>query len=146
MWSKMSVFDLATRIPLLVSVPWVTQTHGQRSNALVEAVDLFPTLADIAGIPVPSSEGLQGTSLLPLVMDPGGEAVHVAALSQIPRCWQNETKQGGKCGAERNKTNSVYNMCDCHWAPAKYIAFMGEPAPRLWHHLPIARPLILRFY
>ena len=125
MWSKMSVFDLATRIPLLISVPWMPRSHGQRTNNLVEAVDLFQTMADIAGIPVPASEGLQGTSLLPLLMEPDGKGVKVAALSQIPRCWQNETMQSDKCGAEKNKTNSEYNMCDCHWAPAKYIAFMG---------------------
>lgn len=125
MWSKMSVFDLATRIPLLISVPWMPQSHGRRSDALVEAVDVFPTLAESAGIPVPAGEGLQGSSLLPLLANPAAPGPHVAALSQIPCCWQNETKQSGKCGAEKNKTNSEYNMCDCHFAPAKYIAFMG---------------------
>ena len=49
-------------------VPWMPQSHGQRSEAFSEAVDVYPALADIAGsIPVPVSEGLQGSSLVPLL-------------------------------------------------------------------------------
>ena len=32
MWCKMSVFDVATRIPLLISVPWLSDTHGSTAN------------------------------------------------------------------------------------------------------------------
>ena len=74
---------------------------------------------------MPAEEELQGSSLLPLLVNPAAPGPHVAALSQIPRCWQNETKLRGKCGAEKNEPNSEYKMCDCHWAPAEYIAFMG---------------------
>jgi arylsulfatase A-like enzyme len=67
MWCKMSVFDVGTRIPLLISVPWLNQTHGQRTDSFAEAVDIMPTLAELAGIPAPASLGLQGKSLVPLV-------------------------------------------------------------------------------
>ena len=79
----------------------------------------------MAGVPVPASEGLQGKSLVPVLKQPDTAKVHVVALSQFPRCWQNETmvNNGRKCGDERNQTNSLENMCDCHWAPAKYDAF-----------------------
>lgn len=123
----MSVFDLGTRIPLLISTPWIKSSHGSKTNAFAEAVDIFPTLAELAGIPVPPSEGLQGRSLVPVLFAPTSAKVHAVALSQFPRCWQNETQVNGgrKCGDEKNKTNSPENMCDCHWAPGKYIDFMG---------------------
>ena len=124
----MSVFDLGTRIPLLISANWLNATHGKTSQSFAEAVDLMPTLADLAGIPVPESEGLQGKSLVPVLTDPTVSAtVHEVALSQFPRCWQNETQVNGgrKCGDEKNQTNDEHNMCDCHWAPGKYINFMG---------------------
>ena len=91
MWCKMSVFDVATRIPLLISAPWLAGSRGRKTQAFAEAVDIFQTLADLAGIPVPGSEGAQGKSLVPVMRAPAdaSAAVHRAALSQFPRCWQN---------------------------------------------------------
>lgn len=86
MWCKMSVFDLGTRIPLLMSAPWLKSSHGSKIQAFAEAVDIFPTLADLAGIPVPESEGLQGKSLVPVLSAPATGTVHAVALSQFPRC------------------------------------------------------------
>ena len=48
----MQNFEDATRVPLILHVPGVTD-GGMRTNALVELVDVFPSLAEIAGIPVP---------------------------------------------------------------------------------------------
>ena len=130
MWCKMSVFDVATRIPLLISAPWMTESHGQKTQAFAEAVDIFQTLGELAGIPVPESEGAQGKSLVPVMRAPAdpATAVHRAALSQFPRCWQNQTAVNGgvqRCGDENNNTNSVENMADCHWTRNEGIAFMG---------------------
>ena len=70
-------------------------------------------MADLAGIPVPESEGLQGKSLVPVLSAPATGTVHAVALSQFPRCWQNETQVNGgkKCGDEQNRTNSPENIC-----------------------------------
>ena len=40
------------------------------SGALVELVDVYPTIAELAGVPVPSSEGIDGVSLAPFFEDP----------------------------------------------------------------------------
>ena len=153
MWCKMSVFDLATRIPFMISAPWMGGTRGKRTEAFAEAVDIMPTLADLAGIPVPASEGLQGKSLVPVMKDPEGaavEAIHTAALSQFPRCWQNETHANGgrRCGDENNQTNSEYNMCDCHWAPAEFITFMVGGHVQMnslfWPLLLVHQPCLVR--
>ncbi len=81
LWAKTSNFDLDTRVPLLVSVPGQA-TRGQRSDALVELIDLFPTLVDVCQLPKPP--GLEGTSLVPVVADPS-RSVKDAAYHQHPR-------------------------------------------------------------
>ncbi|ELT93612.1 hypothetical protein CAPTEDRAFT_134558 [Capitella teleta] len=49
-WCKHSMFELAARVPLLLRVPGQTD-RGVTTNHLVELVDLFPTLVDVAGLP-----------------------------------------------------------------------------------------------
>lgn len=67
----MTNFDQATRIPMIISLPPSRQPHpGGVSEALVEMIDLFPTLVEAAEIPSPP-QTLHGASLLPLMKDPG---------------------------------------------------------------------------
>ena len=57
-------YDCLTRVPLMVRWPGRFKA-GTKVDALVELIDLAPTLLESAGIPVPS--GMQGRSLLPLL-------------------------------------------------------------------------------
>ncbi len=68
MWCKHTNYEEATRIPLFFVAPKVTKpkTH---SAALVETVDIFPTLCQLVKIPPPP--GLEGTSLVPVLGNPG---------------------------------------------------------------------------
>ena len=66
-WGKHNVMHLATHAPLIVAGPGVP--GGQRSPQLVEFVDIYPTLCDLAGITT-TNQGLQGTSFIPLLSDP----------------------------------------------------------------------------
>lgn len=77
-WAKGTNFELSTRVPLIVSLPGAA-TAGRRSRGLVELVDLYPTLAEVCGLPIP--EGLEGTSFRPLLADPD-RAWKTAAFSQ----------------------------------------------------------------
>ncbi|MFM8932828.1 MAG: sulfatase-like hydrolase/transferase [Gemmataceae bacterium] len=63
MWSKHTNYEQATRIPLLVRAPG--QTNGGASAAMIETVDIYPTLCDLAGLKTP--EKLDGISFAPLV-------------------------------------------------------------------------------
>jgi iduronate 2-sulfatase len=58
------------------------RTAGRRTDSLVEWNDLFPTLADLGGLPLPS--GLEGVSLRPVLNDPAA-TVKPAAFTQHPR-------------------------------------------------------------
>lgn len=66
-WGKVTLFDVCTRVPLMIRVPGVT-TAGSRSTALSELVDVFPTLTELCQVQTPN--GLQGISLVPCLRDP----------------------------------------------------------------------------
>ncbi len=66
MWTKQTLFEASLRVPLVFAFP--DAPPGRTSDALVETVDLFPTLVDLCGLPAPS--GLDGLSLRPLIEDP----------------------------------------------------------------------------
>ncbi len=92
MWAKFTNMEDDTRVPLMLRVPGVTDA-GIRTDALVELVDVFPTLAELAGLPVPqvcpkdNKEVLacvEGTSVVPLIKNPEKEWKN-ASFSQYPR-------------------------------------------------------------
>ena len=81
LWCKHTNFENATRAPLIVCAPGA-KAPGHRTEALVEFVDIYPTLAQLAGLPLP--EGLDGASFAPLLDNPD-QPGKTAALSQFPR-------------------------------------------------------------
>lgn len=81
LWAKTSNFELDARVPLLIA-PVSPKRPGARTDSLVEMLDLFPTLVDLAGLPAPT--GLEGTSLAPILADPS-VSVKPAAFTQHPR-------------------------------------------------------------
>ncbi len=80
-WCKHTNFEIDTRVPMIISVPGM-QAKGKKSPALVEFVDIYPTLSELAGLPLP--DHLQGKSFVSLLDDPEKEWKE-AALSQYPR-------------------------------------------------------------
>ena len=69
-WTKHVNYELANRIPLLIAAPGVTRP-GSRTGQLAETVDIYPTLAELAGLPEPApSQPLDGESLVPVLKDP----------------------------------------------------------------------------
>jgi arylsulfatase A-like enzyme len=68
-WCKHTNFEVASRTPLLVVAPGVE--GGRVSRRLVEYIDIYPTLCDLAGLPKPGH--LQGRSLRALLADVDAE-------------------------------------------------------------------------
>lgn len=66
LWCKHALFNTSTLTPLMISAPGFKQ--GQRTDALVEFVDIYPSLCELAGIPLPGH--LQGRSFVPLLENP----------------------------------------------------------------------------
>jgi uncharacterized sulfatase len=80
-WMKQTLFEHATRAPLIIAGPGVTAA-GRSSPRIVEFLDLYPTLVALAAVPAPP--GLHGRSVAPLLKDPSAPWEH-AALSQVRR-------------------------------------------------------------
>jgi len=79
-WSKHTNFELDTHVPMIISDPDFPK--GIRTDALTEFVDIYPSLTELCGLPMP--EGIEGTSFVPLMDDPK-KPWKKAAFSQYPR-------------------------------------------------------------
>ena len=74
-WTKRTAWELATRVPLVIRAPGRSAAGGA-TDALVELLDVYPTLVDLCGLPQPA--GLEGRSLVPLLEEPDADWPHVA--------------------------------------------------------------------
>jgi uncharacterized sulfatase len=66
LWRKMTVFEEASHVPLIISAPGLER--GVACRRLVEWTDIYPTLTQLCGLGNPP--GLEGISLVPLLHDP----------------------------------------------------------------------------
>ena len=80
-WCKHTTTENDTNTALLLSVPGMKHA-GAKTKSIVEFVDIYPTLAELAGLPLPKH--LEGLSFKP-VMDEPTRAWKSAAFSQYPR-------------------------------------------------------------
>jgi iduronate 2-sulfatase len=69
-WQKLSLWEDSTRVPLLISAPGFEGSAGQSSHGIAELIDLYPTIADLAGLKDQAPAILQGVSLRPLLEQP----------------------------------------------------------------------------
>ncbi len=81
LWEKHTNFEIAARAPLIISLP-KQKTAGQKCEAPVEFVDVYPTLAEVCGLSAPAK--IDGTSLKPFLENPAAPAAKIA-MSQYPR-------------------------------------------------------------
>jgi arylsulfatase A-like enzyme len=63
LWSKHVTFETALRTPLIIKVPG--KTKGQKTNAITEFIDVYPSLAELTGIEIPDT--VDGKSFVPIL-------------------------------------------------------------------------------
>ncbi len=85
-WGKHTLFEESLRSPLIIRYPGL-KSPGKATSSVVETIDIFPTLCDLAGLETPTH--LDGRSLLPQLKDP--KAAGRAALSYTQSDFPSET-------------------------------------------------------
>jgi iduronate 2-sulfatase len=99
---------------------------GQATEAIVETIDLYPTLCELAGVPVLA--GLSGSSLLPHLDDPktsGGEAVSYFGANETIR-----TDRHRLIRHNNGKKQPAYELYD-HSSPEKETKNIANAHPDL---------------
>jgi arylsulfatase A-like enzyme len=70
-WSKAgSLFEMGCRVPLIIAAPGL-EGNGRACYRIVQSIDLYSTLAELCGLPVPA--GGEGVSLTPLLHHPAAD-------------------------------------------------------------------------
>lgn len=87
-WGKHALYEESLRSPLIISYPDIPQP-GVLSDALVETLDVFPTLCDLAGLPEP--EFVEGVSLGPILDDPASMGHPAISYRPTARTIRTET-------------------------------------------------------
>jgi len=112
LWQKFVFYESSVGVPLIFRVPGLTPENA-RSTTPVSLVQIFPTLAEICGLPAPS--GLDGASLAPLLREPG-RAMDTTVFSEFalntPRAKYMIRRGDFKFCFYVNDTPELYNLRD----------------------------------
>ena len=79
-WGKATNYEIATRVPFIVWTP-AMQDPGKATDGIVELLDIYPTLCELAGLPTPAH--CEGRSFVPLLENPMAQWWK-PAISQFP--------------------------------------------------------------
>jgi iduronate 2-sulfatase len=123
-WGKHALFEESLRSPLIVSYPEMPQP-GQATQAMVETLDLFPTLCELAELPQP--DFVHGVSLVPVLRDPC-VAGHPAVSYGRARTIRTDTH---RLIAHRDGHVELYD----HTTPEKETVNVADREPQLVQQL-----------
>jgi len=121
-WQKIMLFDRVCRVPMII-VPPKTENAGKTCRGIAELVDLYPTVAELAGLKGP--QALEGTSVVPLLRDPSG-AGKQAAFAQVHR---------GKTGIGRTIRTDRYRYTEWNAGKDGVELYDEQADPQEYHNL-----------
>ncbi len=122
-WSKPTNFESVTRIVLMISAPGMPR--HQRTDALVELIDIYPSLCELCGLQAP--DYLEGTSFVPLMREPT-RPWKTAAFS----CLTDYTTRSIRTDRYRfiERANGQNELYDYQLDPEEDHNLAGEPKMR----------------
>ena len=111
LWQKQSLFEGSARVPMLIVAPG-TAGKGSVVKTPVSHLDLFPTLAELAGIKAPAN--LQGQSLVPMLKDPSATG-RGWALTQVVRGGNFNRQGAAPARGDKGKRFFGYSLRTPRW-------------------------------
>lgn len=143
-WEKWTNWEHGTRVPLIVKVPWLEKSQNKQTSAIVELVDIFPSLAELTNNPVPLSYGLDGASFAQLLHNPDTSLPKNTSLSVFPRCPANRNDptqywQGNDCNLiERTNFFSLgVTLREDEWRYTEWLHWDEKNLQPLFNEQPI---------
>ncbi|MEZ7956976.1 MAG: sulfatase [Rubritalea sp.] len=140
-WCKHTNEEIATRVPMIIRVPG--KQGGQKTMALTEFVDIYPSLCKLTGLPVPNH--CQGDSFTPLLDNPNANWKE-AAYSQYDKGRNRGTSVRTKIWRytewRNRKTNKIdaVELYNLEKDPGATVSVHNNPknAPVLSRHAALA--------
>lgn len=126
MWCKHSCFETSLRAPLIFVTPDAMKlSAGAGTSSLAEFIDIYPTLCELTGLPLPKH--LDGQSLLPILKDPHA-TVKKAAISRFKDGDTIRTSQF-RYTVYRNKQGRMtgHMLYDHHEDPGENVNVADDP-------------------
>lgn len=128
LWQKQSLFEGSSRVPLIVAAPKVAQ-KGAVAGAPVSHLDLFPTLAELAGVKAPAN--LQGQSLVPMLKDTAVKG-RGWALTQVVRGGNIKRFGASPASGDAGKRFFGYSLRTPRWRYTEWDE--GKQGRELYDH------------
>ncbi len=117
-WSKHNLLHTSKNAPLIISAPGYSKSA--KNHGIVELTDLYPTLCELAGIQLP--DHLEGTSLLPLLLDPQKEGKEAAYTF-----WREGASVTTREFSYTEYDNGERMLYDLRDDPGENINLAGQP-------------------
>ncbi|HEX8521319.1 MAG TPA: sulfatase [Tepidisphaeraceae bacterium] len=127
-WQKMTLFDQTCQVPLVIVPPNATQ-QGKVARGIVESVDLYPTLAELAGLTPPAT--LQGKSFVPLlnnVSAPGKDQAFTQVMRYKEKGYGRSVRTDRYRYTEWNDGRAGAELYDEQSDPAEVKNLLEDPA------------------
>jgi iduronate 2-sulfatase len=124
-WTKNTNYEIATRVPLIISAPG-QRAAGKKASALIELLDLYPTLTALTGLP--DGPKVEGRNISRLLDDPVQDD-YCVAFSQFPRPWpgrQSPTTMGYTVRTHDYRYVEWRNVTDGKVVARELYAYVGD--------------------
>jgi arylsulfatase A-like enzyme len=127
---KQNLYDHSLRVPLVMRGPGIPA--GVQSEAHAYLLDIYPTLCDLIGLPVPAS--VEGTSLVPAMCDPTARIRDTMAFAyrSVQRCVRDNRFKLIEYAVEGERTTQLYDTEADPWelnnlaGEARYAVHVGR--------------------
>ena len=128
-------FYTAQQVPLIIRCPWRPSSANQRTGALTELLDLYPTVSSLLGAPTPDGpgervtplEGIDISSVFDLTAKAEGTASSTTAREDAASSGRNASRPGAAEGATATTTKSSPTAAAAASAHVKDAAYSLMP-------------------